>query len=217
MMTSLFEIYDPYTFYLNLSLNWFVILFFLIFMFMNYWLLMNNYFFVFNKLMMMLFNEFKMFYSSMKIMKGCILMFLSLFFYLLFINLMGLIPYVFSITSHLVFSLSMSLTFWLTFMFFGWFNFTNKMFSHLIPLGTPMMLIFLMVLIETISNMIRPISLSVRLMSNMISGHLLMSLLGNCSSSVFLFQMFLYLFEFFVCFIQAYVFSSLLTLYFSEI
>nr|YP_026056.1 ATP synthase F0 subunit 6 [Aleurodicus dugesii]AAS77746.1 ATP synthase F0 subunit 6 [Aleurodicus dugesii] len=216
-MSSLFEIYDPYTYYLNLSLNWLMIVFFLIFLYMSFWLLMNNYMIVYMKLMMILFNEFKMFYSSMKIMKGCILLFLSLFFYILFINLMGLMPYVFSISSHLVFSLSLSLTFWLSFMFFGWLNFTNKMFSHLIPLGTPMMLIFLMVLIETISNMIRPISLAVRLMSNMISGHLLMSLLGSCSSSVFLFQMMLFLFEFFVCFIQAYVFSSLLTLYFSEL
>nr|AGA54142.1 ATP synthase F0 subunit 6 [Aleurodicus dispersus]ALD62461.1 ATP synthase F0 subunit 6 [Aleurodicus dispersus] len=216
-MKSLFEIYDPYTYYLNLSLNWLMMFFFLVFLFMNYWLLINNYLFIYMKLMIILFNEFKLFYNNMKIMKGSILLFLSLFFYILLINLMGLMPYVFSISSHLIFSLSLSLTFWLSFMFFGWLNFTNKMFSHLIPLGTPLMLIFLMVMIETISNMIRPISLSVRLMSNMISGHLLMSLLGSCSSSMFFFQLLLFLFEFFVCFIQAYVFSSLLTLYFSEI
>ncbi|WP_368736879.1 F0F1 ATP synthase subunit A [Bacillus anthracis] len=57
----------------------------------------------------------------------------------------------------------------------------------------------------------------IRLMSNIISGHLLIVLLGNCGFYVFLVQLILFVFEFFVCFIQAFVFSVLLTLYSNEI
>jgi F-type H+-transporting ATPase subunit a len=91
------------------------------------------------------------------------------------------------------------------------------MFAHLIPVGTPVVLISFIVLIETVRNFIRPWSLSIRLMANIISGHLLISLLGDCGFFLIFLQIGLFIFEFFVCFIQGYVFSALLTIYSREV
>ncbi len=87
--------------------------------------------------------------------------------------------------------------------------------AHLLPLGTPVALCPLMVLIETVSVVIRPITLSVRLVANITMGHLMLSLVGE--SLVGSFRMGVLgpyvLFEFFVCGLQAYVFSLLVVLY----
>merc|ERR1711964_327977 len=110
-------------------------------------------------------------------------------------------------------------------MMYGWFNHTKHMLAHLVPLGTPGPLIPLMVLIETISNIIRPGTLAVRLAANMIAGHLLLVLLGNqgpiVSSSILtillITQMLLLVLETAVAAIQSYVFAVLATLYSSEV
>lgn len=99
------------------------------------------------------------------------------------------------------------------------------MLAHLVPLGTPTVLIPFMVLIETISNVIRPGTLAVRLAANMIAGHLLLVLLGNqgvvVSSyilGILLFvQILLLTLESAVAVIQAYVFAVLSTLYSREV
>lgn len=99
------------------------------------------------------------------------------------------------------------------------------MLAHLVPLGTPGILIPFMVLIETISNIIRPGTLAVRLAANIIAGHLLLVLLGNqgpmVSSSVLslllVTQIILLVLETAVAAIQSYVFAVLATLYSSEV
>nr|AAS77038.1 ATP synthase F0 subunit 6 [Aleurochiton aceris] len=216
MLSSLFEIYDPYSFFMDLSLNWLLIILFLLFCFSKYWLMTSCYLIFDFKLINFLLYEFSM-YFNMKLMKLFMVLFISLFGYLLIINLLGLMPYVFSSSSHFVFCLSFSFPLWMGTIFIGWVMMSNQMFAHLIPLGTPLILVSLMVLIETVSQLIRPWSLSIRLMANMISGHLLMNLLGDCNSSFFLLQTGLFMFEFFVCFIQAYVFCALLTLYYGDL
>jgi F-type H+-transporting ATPase subunit a len=98
------------------------------------------------------------------------------------------------------------------------------MLAHLVPAGTPGVLISFMVLIETISNVIRPITLSVRLAANMIAGHLLMTLLGNqgvgagllTGSVVVTSSLMLLVLESAVALIQSYVFITLRVLYASE-
>nr|AAN64186.1 ATP synthase subunit 6 [Thrips imaginis] len=151
-------------------------------------------------------------------------MFISLFIMILFVNLMGLFPNTFTPTSHISINMMISFPMWMGFMIFGWTKFTNKMFSHLVPSGTPMPLISFMVLIELISNVIRSLTLSIRLMANMVSGHLLLTLMGNMmeNSSIImimiltLIQGVLTSLELGVAFIQAYVFCMLLTLYSDE-
>nr|YP_011036749.1 ATP synthase F0 subunit 6 [Arrugada affinis]WRK21418.1 ATP synthase F0 subunit 6 [Arrugada affinis] len=148
----------------------------------------------------------------------------SLFLFILMNNIVGLTPYVFTSSAHLSFSLTLTLTLWLGMMIYGWTKKTNSMFIHLVPVGTPYMLMPFMVMIESISNIIRPGSLAIRLSANMIAGHLLMSLLGNNLMENFpLLMMMMWLFvglmifEVAVAFIQSYVFMALSTIYSSEI
>lgn len=99
------------------------------------------------------------------------------------------------------------------------------MLAHLVPLGTPPVLIPFIVLIETISNIIRPGTLAVRLAANIIAGHLLLVLLGNQGpnlsspllSILIITQILLLTLETAVAFIQSYVFAVLATLYSSEV
>nr|YP_009255550.1 ATP synthase F0 subunit 6 [Creontiades dilutus]AND82402.1 ATP synthase F0 subunit 6 [Creontiades dilutus] len=222
MMVNLFSTFDPST-SINLSLNWMSIIIGLIIMPMLYWLLPNRYNMVFIMLFNNLSKEFKMLLGNNSF--GMNMMIISLFTYILMNNMMGLLPYIFTSSSHLVFTLTLALPLWLSLMIYGWMNKTQMMFAHLIPIGTPMALMPFMVLIETTSNLIRPGSLAVRLTANMIAGHLLMSLLGNNMTNantlimplIMLIQTMLMLFETAVSVIQAYVFSILMTLYSSEV
>jgi F-type H+-transporting ATPase subunit a len=99
------------------------------------------------------------------------------------------------------------------------------MFAHLVPQGTPAVLIPFMVCIETVRNVIRPGTLAVRLAANMIAGHLLLTLLGNTGPSLSLTllrfliigQIALLVLESAVAIIQSYVFAVLSTLYSSEV
>nr|YP_009472912.1 ATP synthase F0 subunit 6 [Nabicula flavomarginata]AST10129.1 ATP synthase F0 subunit 6 [Nabicula flavomarginata] len=222
MMNNLFSAFDPATSNI-LSMNWISTLIVFMLIPLNYWMLPSRYNMLMHIVMDKLHNEFKTLLTNKT--KGFTLMFVSLFMFILMNNIYGLIPYIFTSSSHLVFSLALSLPLWLSLMLFGWINHTQHMFAHLIPMGTPPLLMPFMVLIETTSNFIRPGSLAVRLTANMIAGHLLMSLLGNNSinastmvmSLLLTVQMVLMLFETAVSIIQAYVFSVLSTLYSSEV
>nr|YP_010714132.1 ATP synthase F0 subunit 6 [Menida lata]WDD39695.1 ATP synthase F0 subunit 6 [Menida lata] len=222
MMTNLFSTFDPAT-SMNYSMNWISTLMGLMLIPWPFWMLPNRSMILLNSVLYKLHDEFKLLLSSKS--KGMTLMTVSLFIFILFNNFMGLMPYIFTSSSHLTFSLTLALPLWLSMMLFGWIKNTNSMFAHLVPNGTPNMLMPFMVLIETISNIIRPGSLAVRLTANMIAGHLLMSLLGNKSlnvnsiilSLIITIQIMLMLFEAAVAIIQAYVFSVLTTLYYSEV
>nr|UEP16623.1 ATP synthase F0 subunit 6 [Megalotomus costalis] len=221
MMTNLFSTFDPST-SLMLSLNWISTITCFILIPLTYWMLPNRLNTLMNLIIMKLNNEFKMILGPNS--KGMSLIMISLFMFIFINNIMGLLPYIFTSSSHLIFTLTMALPLWLTLMIYGWLNYTNNMFAHLIPAGTPALLMPFMVMIETISNLIRPGSLAVRLTANMIAGHLLMSLLGNNSTNatfilplIVTIQIALMMFESAVSLIQAYVFSVLSTLYSSEI
>nr|YP_010432122.1 ATP synthase F0 subunit 6 [Orius strigicollis]USW04719.1 ATP synthase F0 subunit 6 [Orius strigicollis] len=222
MMTNLFSAFDPST-SIYFSLNWMSTFISIMMMPLMFWLTPSRYnmliYNIYNKLHL----EFKMLLGSNS--KGLTLMFVSMFMFILFNNLFGLVPYIFTSSSHLTFTLTLALPMWMSLMIFGWINKNEEMFAHLIPSGTPSVLMPFMVCIETISNLIRPGSLAVRLTANMIAGHLLMSLLGNNSVSassiilpmILIIQIGLMMFETAVSIIQAYVFSVLSTLYSSEV
>nr|QWC53805.1 ATP synthase F0 subunit 6 [Evacanthus heimianus] len=215
MMTNLFSVFDPCTGIF--SLNWLSTIIFILIIPYNFWFIPNKLSLIYNNLLITLNLEMSMLMNY----KGMTMFMLSIFFLILVNNSMGLVPYVFTSSSHLMFSLSLALPMWLSFMIYGWFNNTNMMFTHLVPIGTPFILMPFMVMIETISNLIRPGSLAVRLTANMIAGHLLMSLLGNSSLSMMVILMFVFIilmsFEIAVSAIQAYVFMTLTTLYSSEV
>nr|AWV83462.1 ATP synthase F0 subunit 6 [Kikihia ochrina] len=220
MMTNLFSSFDPSTGFL--SLNWLSSMILLLFLPLTYWYIPNRFIILYNKILILLNNELNMLMNYKSL--GSSLMFLSLFMFILLNNLLGLLPYIFTSPSHLVFTMSLALPLWLSFMLYGFINNMNHMFCHLVPSGTPNILMPFMVIIESVSNLIRPGSLAVRLTANMIAGHLLMTLLGNLpmnyelySGMIIIFQIMLMLFELAVCVIQSYVFMVLSTLYYSEV
>nr|YP_010554598.1 ATP synthase F0 subunit 6 [Cheumatopsyche infascia]UYO79218.1 ATP synthase F0 subunit 6 [Cheumatopsyche infascia] len=224
MMNNLFSIFDPYSSLMNLQLNWLSSLLIFLFLPMNYWLNPSRYNMMFILLFNFLNNEINNLMKSNNF-KGNKILFMSLFMMILFNNFLGLFPYIFTSTSHLIFNLSFSLPIWFSLMFFGWINKTQNMFSHLIPTGTPPLLMPFMVLIETTSNMIRPGTLAIRLTANMIAGHLLITLLSQNGPMIpFFFSFFLVaaeimllILEISVSIIQTYVFTILSSLYTSEI
>nr|YP_009112334.1 ATP synthase F0 subunit 6 [Angaracris rhodopa]AIY61456.1 ATP synthase F0 subunit 6 [Angaracris rhodopa] len=223
MMTNLFSTFDPSTNIFNMSLNWTSTFLGLLLIPSMFWLMPSRINILWNKLTLILNNEFKTLLGQ-KSFQGSTFIFISIFIMMLFNNFMGLFPYIFTSTSHMTLTFSIALPMWVSFMLFGWINNTNYMFTHLVPQGTPNALMSFMVLIETISNIIRPGTLAVRLAANMIAGHLLLTLLGNTGPSLtmatiyilIIVQMLLLVLESAMAMIQAYVFSILSTLYSSE-
>nr|QLA74178.1 ATP synthase F0 subunit 6 [Laelia suffusa]UEV86543.1 ATP synthase F0 subunit 6 [Laelia suffusa] len=224
MMSNLFSIFDPSTNLFNLSLNWLSTMLGILFIPYSFWLIPNRHFMFWNFILIKLHNEFKTLLKN-NYFQGSTFIFISMFSFILFNNFLGLFPYIFTSTSHLTLSLSISLPLWLSFMIYGWINNTNHMFIHMIPQGTPPILMPFMVLIETISNIIRPGTLAVRLTANMIAGHLLMTLLSSTGPNMnyylitlmILFQILLLILESAVAIIQSYVIAILSTLYSSEV
>nr|QDH82266.1 ATP synthase F0 subunit 6 [Parapolybia flava] len=220
-MTNLFSIFDPHT-SLNYSLNWFGMFIPLIFIPNQLWVKKTKtmiFFLIVNKFII---KEFKTLKKN-KIMNIFILM--SLFFMIVTTNFLGLFPYTFTPSSHLSMTMPLSLTLWLSIMMFNWINKTNLAFAHLVPLSTPPPLMMFMVIIESISNIIRPLTLAVRLTANMIAGHLLLCLLGSTGPALsemplmmlIITQIALYTLEMAVSIIQAYVFMTLMSLYMNEL
>nr|QDH82214.1 ATP synthase F0 subunit 6 [Parapolybia varia] len=220
-MMNLFSIFDPHT-SLNYSLNWLSMLVPFLILPNQFWMKKSKimiFFIIMNKFII---EEFKNFKKN-KIMN--IFMLMALFFLILTMNFLGLFPYIFTSTSHLSMTLPLSLTLWLSIMLFNWINKTEVAFAHLVPLGTPPPLMMFMVIIESISNIIRPLTLAVRLTANMIAGHLLLCLLGSTGPSLIettvmmliIVQIALYILEMAVSIIQSYVFMTLMSLYMNEL
>nr|QLY90271.1 ATP synthase F0 subunit 6 [Glossiphonia concolor] len=156
--------------------------------------------------------------------KGYSIMVSMLFMLIIFINLMGMIPYSFSISTHLILTLSLGLPMWLSIISSSVSNNKKEFIASLLPDGAPDWLNPFLTLIETISIMVRPLTLSFRLAANMSAGHIVLSLLGiylsvamNSSfinSTILLLLSTGYiLFEFAICLIQSYIFCLLLSLY----
>nr|ASY98214.1 ATP synthase F0 subunit 6 [Pseudovates chlorophaea] len=224
-MTNLFSVFDPSSNIMNLSINWLSTFIGLLLIPISFWLIPTRMTILWNLITNKLHEEFKLLIGKKKINKGSTFIFISIFSIILYNNFMGLFPYIFTSTSHLVMTMSLALPTWLSFMFFGWINNTKHMFAHLVPQGTPGTLMPFMVCIETISNIIRPGTLTIRLAANMIAGHLLMTLLGNTGSIMMMSllplliitQILLLMLESAVAIIQSYVFAVLSTLYSSEV
>lgn len=133
-------------------------------------------------------------------------------------------PFIFSVTSHILVTLPFSYSFWIGIIIFSWVSSLKHFLAHLIPVGTPVMLMSFIVIVEVLRNLIRPLALTFRLTANMMAGHLLISLIGGALirlSFRFIFlgsfiQSLLVIMELGVSVIQAYVFSTLLMLYISE-
>nr|YP_010148782.1 ATP synthase F0 subunit 6 [Artemia salina]QQV69647.1 ATP synthase subunit 6 [Artemia salina] len=219
MMANLFSVFDPTSSFLS---NWSSMLIPLLFMVMSFWLIPSRPQFLAKSVLMGLNREMSLLMGPASF--GANILVIALFLFILFNNFIGLFPYIFTATSHLAVTLSLAVPLWISFILYTWIKETTNALAHLVPLGTPAPLMPFMVLIEIISNMIRPITLSVRLAANMIAGHLLLTLLGAqgtlenlyITSIVVFSQIILLMLEFSVAIIQSYVFMTLTTLYASE-
>nr|BAL70366.1 ATP synthase F0 subunit 6 [Aposthonia japonica] len=223
MMMNLFSSFDPQS-SMFMSLNWTISPICMLLIPNKFWLNSNHTMKTFTLLQLTLKKEMKPIITN-NINKGIIIIPMSLILMISIQNMSGLFPYLFTTPSHMSMTFNLALPIWLTLMMYGWIKKTNFMFAHLVPHSSPSLLIPFMVIIETTSNLIRPITLSVRLAANLTAGHLILTLIENASSTntmtpliALLFtQIMLFLLETAVAIIQAYVFSILVILYISEI
>ena len=225
MIRNLFSIFDPTTEIRRLPLNWTRTVIGLLLIPSRIWLIPSRNRIIISLLISKLHQEIKTILRKGNENKGNSFILASLFLIILINNFLGLFPYIFTRTAHLTLTLTLALPLWVTFMLYGWIKNTNHIFEHLVPQGTPTILIPFIVIIETIRNVIRPGTLAVRLTANIIAGHLLLTLLGNNGPSIrhsiltvlIAAQILLLILEGAVAVIQSYVFAILRTLYSREV
>nr|QJA26241.1 ATP synthase F0 subunit 6 [Lycalopex sp. CAN003]QJA26254.1 ATP synthase F0 subunit 6 [Lycalopex sp. CAN005] len=152
------------------------------------------------------------------------LMLMSLIMFIGSTNLLGLLPHSFTPTTQLSMNLGMAIPLWAGTVITGFRYKTKASLAHFLPQGTPLPLIPMLVIIETISLFIQPMALAVRLTANITAGHLLIHLIGGATlalinistataSITFIILILLTILEFAVALIQAYVFTLLVSLY----
>jgi len=96
----------------------------------------------------------------------------SLFMFILISNVVGLIPYNFTVTSHIIVTVALALLVFLTVLIYGFWNNGLHFFNLFVPKGVPWYILWAIVIIEVFSFFVRPVSLSVRLFANMLAGHI---------------------------------------------
>ena len=139
------------------------------------------------------------------------------FIFISVINLSSLFSYIFSPMAHIMLTLLLSLIIWVSSFGYQVAFFLKNKLIHLTPKGTPMWLIFFIVLIELVRQLIRPITLGVRLAANLTAGHLILTLLASIRAvASFFAQLPLVVLEVVVSLVQPFVFCLLVFLYFIE-
>jgi F-type H+-transporting ATPase subunit a len=148
----------------------------------------------------------------------------TIFMFILVLNLLGLVPYSFTVTSHIIVTFAFAAMVWLVVTAIGFINHGPGFLKLFVPSGVPWWLLPIIVVIELISYLIRPISHSVRLFANMMAGHAMLKvfagfviglgLLGGWAPLVFLIG-FTGL-ELVVAFLQAFIFTVLTCIYLND-
>lgn len=217
MIVNLFSVFDPSS-YWGFSLNWIIIILVLIYIPSKYFLLRGGVFLIFK----LLFISVSRIYREVSYPNYIGLNFICVitFIYLIVRNLIGLFPFIFTRTAHPYVTIGWGVVIWISFFIIGWMKNFKYRAAHLVPNGSPIILAPLIVMIERVSHLIRPFTLSIRLAANIIAGHLIIGLLSRIriiniigfSVSIF-FQSILLILEFGVAIIQGFVFRILLLLY----
>jgi len=162
--------------------------------------------------------------TRQKALPGFPLILFSLILFLLIINFLGLIPFVYGPTRNIWISASLAAVFWRLLIFSGWTKFPMESAAHLAPAGAPGGFIPFLVIIETVRTLIRPLTLTIRIIANISAGHIIIGLIATSLAAaslvsfgfVFIAHIGYNMFEVFVCSIQAYVFTLLVKLYGEE-
>lgn len=151
-----------------------------------------------------------------------------LFLFIFGVNLLGFFTYTFPVTTHVFITLGISFGVWLSVIMFGFYNFKILFLSSLMPSGAPLLLSPLLIIIEVVSNISRPVALGMRLAANLTAGHILIAILADFGCKLLfityggfpLFPILIILFmtvlEIGVLVIQAYVFCLLILIYLKD-
>jgi len=148
----------------------------------------------------------------------------TLFMFVLFCNMVGMLPYSFTVTSHIIVTFILAAIVFIGVTIIGFIKHGFKYLELFVPKGVPIVLLPLIVVIEIISYLSRPISLSVRLFANMMAGHTMLKVFGGFVISLGLlggwlplgFSVALTGLEILVAFLQAYVFAILTCIYLND-
>ena len=154
----------------------------------------------------------------------------SLFMFICISNLVGIIPYTFTVSSHLIVTVALALLVFFIVLFYGFYKNGLKFFKLFVPSGVPIYILPLVVFIEVISFFLKPVSHSVRLFANMLAGHIALkvfaSFIGMLGAIGFIgwvgavlplgLTIALTALELLVAFLQAYVFAILTCIYLND-
>ena len=148
----------------------------------------------------------------------------TLFMFVLFCNMVGMFPYSFTVTSHIIVTFMLAILVFLGVTILGFMKHGIKYLELFVPKGVPIVLLPLIVIIEIISYLSRPVSLSVRLFANMMAGHTMLKVFGGFVISLGIlggwlplgFSIALTGLEILVAFLQAYVFAILTCIYLND-
>jgi len=155
----------------------------------------------------------------------------TLFMFILTVNMIGLIPYTFTVTSHIIVTAALAITVFLTVLIYGLWRHGLHFFNLFVPKGVPIYILPLIIFIEILSFISRPISHSVRLFANMLAGHITLKvfagfivLMGGSLGAIgwaggvlpFAMIVILTALETLVAFLQAYVFAILTCIYLND-
>ena len=148
----------------------------------------------------------------------------SLFMFVLFCNMLGMLPYSFTVTSHIIVTFALAAVIFIGVTIIGFVNHGVGYLKLFIPSGVPVVLLPIIVIIEMISYLARPVSLSVRLFANMMAGHTMLKVFGGFVISLGIiggwlplsFTVALIGLEVLIAFLQAYVFAILTCIYLND-
>jgi F-type H+-transporting ATPase subunit a len=154
----------------------------------------------------------------------------SLFMFILALNLIGMIPYTFTVTSHIIITVALALLVFFTVLIYGFWKNGLRFFKLFVPSGIPIYILPLVVMIEVMSFLSRPVSHSVRLFANMLAGHITLKVFASFITMLGAFGAIGWLgatlplaltvaltaLELLVAFLQAYVFTILTCIYLND-
>nr|WLD05590.1 ATP synthase F0 subunit 6 [Escarpia spicata]WLD05628.1 ATP synthase F0 subunit 6 [Escarpia spicata] len=222
MMMDIFSSFDPGISNINSNLFWIPMILIPFILNLTLWILPTRMFWLSYSPINLIFLQLSR--TSSIHLKGLSSLVSPLFLFIMFINFMGLVPYMFSASSHLLFTLSLALPLWLSLIISAILHSPSSFTASLLPSGAPTWLNPFLVLIETISISVRPLTLAFRLAANMSAGHIVLSLVGLYATTalftspasfilLMLIQTSYFVFEVAICSIQAYIFCLLISMY----
>ena len=148
---------------------------------------------------------------------------MTIFMFVITLNLFGILPYGFTVTSHISITFGLAIVIFITVTIIAFIKHGLHFFSFFLPQGTPLFLAPLMIVIELFTYLTRPLSLSIRLAANMIVGHILIAVIASFISLLGIFGIMPMLtivvfngFELFVAILQAYIFTILSCVYLND-